>query len=69
MSPFSLEQPSTICPFSHLGCQMTFENIRFRLGLPPVDTGVLNGLLMLQNSLNDFAVAPLSLATPGILAL
>ena len=40
----------------------------------PVDPSVPNGLLMLQNSLNDFvntnlAVAPLSLATPGILAL
>ena len=60
MCPFSLEQPSTICPFSHLGCrlQKTSQKICFRLGLPPppppVDTCVPNGLLMLRNSLNDF---------------
>ena len=55
MCPFSLEQPSTICAFSHLGCplQKTSQNIPFRLSLPPVDTGVPNGLLMLRNSLND----------------
>ena len=47
-----LVQPSTICPFSHL--QKTSQNIPFRLGLPPADTGVPNGLLMLQNNLNDF---------------
>ena len=52
MCPFSLEQPSTICPFSYL--QKTSQNIPFRLGLSPVDTGVPNGLLMLRNSLNDF---------------
>ena len=34
--------------------QKTSQNIPFRLGLPPVDTGVPNSLLMLQNSLNDF---------------
>ena len=27
----------------------------FRLGLPPVDTGVPNCLLMLRNDFNDFA--------------
>ena len=32
------------------------KNIPFRLGLPPVDTGVPNGLLLLQNSLNDFVL-------------
>ena len=31
------------------------QNIPFRLGLPPIDTGVPNGLLMLWNSLKDFA--------------
>ena len=57
MCPFSLEQPSAICPFSHLGChlQKTSQDIPFRLGLSPVDTGVPNGLLMLRNSLKDFA--------------
>ena len=49
---FSLEQPSTLCPFSHL--QKTSQNIPFRLGLSPVDTGVPNGWYMLRNSLNDF---------------
>ena len=50
-------KPSTICPFSHLGChlQKRSQNIPFRLGLPPIDTGVPNGLLMLRNSLKDFA--------------
>ena len=47
-APFSLEQPSTICPFSHL--QKTSQNIPFQLGLRPVDTCVPNGLLMLRNS-------------------
>ena len=57
MCPFSLQQPSTICPFSHLGChlQKTSQNIPFQLGLPPVDTGVPNCLLMLRNDFNDFA--------------
>ena len=52
----SLAQPPTICPFSHLGChlQKTSQNIPFQLGLPPVDTGVPNGLLMLRNSFKDF---------------
>ena len=56
LRPFSLEQPFTICPFSHLGChiQKTYQNIPFRLGLSPVDTGAPNGLLMLRNSFNDF---------------
>ena len=51
----SLEQPSTICPFSHLAChlQKTSQNIPFRLGLSPVDTGVPNGMLMLRNIFND----------------
>ena len=31
-----------------------FKTYLFRLGLPPVDTGVRNGLLMLRNSFNDF---------------
>ena len=56
-SSFSLEQPSTICPFSHFGChlQRMSQNVPFRLGLlPPLDTGVPNGLLMLQNSFNNF---------------
>ena len=53
MCPFSLEQPSTIRPYSHL--QKTSQNIPFQLGLPPVDTGVPNSLLMLRNSLKDFA--------------
>ena len=34
--------------------EKTSQNIPFRLGLSPVDTGVPNGLLMLRNSLNDF---------------
>ena len=57
MCPFSLEQPSTICAFSHLGChlQKTSQNIPFRFGLSPVDTGVPYCLLMLRNSLKDFA--------------
>ena len=43
-------------PFSHLGChlQKKSQNIPVRLGLPPVDTGVPNALLMLWNSLSDF---------------
>ena len=47
----------------------------FRLGLPPVDTGVPNCLWILWNDFNSFAfehdlaVAPLSLAMPGILVL
>ena len=55
-TPSLWNKPSTICPFSHLGChlQKTSQNIPFRLGLPPVDTSVPNGLLMLRNSLNDF---------------
>ena len=77
MCPFSLEQPSTICPFSHLSChlQKTSQNIPFRLSLPPVDTGVPNGLLMygiasMTSYLKtDLAVVPLSLATSGILVL
>ena len=54
---FSLEQPSTNCAFSHLGChlQKTSQNIPFRLGLPPVDTGVPYCLLMSRNDFNDFA--------------
>ena len=53
---FSLEQPSAVCPFSHFSChlQKTSQYIPVRLGLPPVDTIVPNGLLMLRNSLNDF---------------
>ena len=55
--PFSLEQTSTICAFSHLGCHLhkTSQNIPFRLGLPPMDTGVPYCLLMLRNNFNDFA--------------
>ena len=55
-APSLSEQPSTNCPFSHLGChlQKTSQNIPFRLGLPPVDTGVPNCLLMLRNGFNDF---------------
>ena len=30
------------------------QNIPFQLDLPPLDTGVPNGLLMLRTSLNDF---------------
>ena len=39
------------------GChlQKTSQNIPFRLGLPPVDTGVPYCLLMLRNDFNDFA--------------
>ena len=57
MCTFSLEQPSPICPFSHLGChlQKTSQNIPFQLGLTPLDTGVPNCLLMSRNSLTDFA--------------
>ena len=40
-------------PRCHL--QKTSQNIPFRLGLPPVDTGVPNSLLMLRNSLKDLA--------------
>ena len=42
MCPCSLQQPSTICPFIHLGyhLQKTSQNIPFQLGLPPVDTDV-----------------------------
>ena len=56
LCPFSLEQPSTICPFSHLEChlQKTSQNIPFLLGLPPIDTAVPRGPLMLRNSFNDF---------------
>ena len=56
LRPFSVEQPSSICPFSLLGCHRlkTSQNTPFRLGLPPVDTGVPNSLLMLRNSLSDF---------------
>ena len=56
MCPFSLEQPYTISPSSHLGChlQKTYQNIPFRLDLSPVDTGVPYCLLMLRKNFNDF---------------
>ena len=57
MCPLSLEQPSSISLFSHLGfhLQKASQNIPFRLGLPPIDTGVPYCLLMLWNDFNDFA--------------
>ena len=76
-TPSLWNKPSTICPFSHLGChlQKTSENIPFRLGLCPTDTGGPTacwcyGIASTTLYLNtDLAVVPLSLATPGILAL
>ena len=60
MWPFSLEQPSTICPFSHLGChlQKTSQNIPFWLGLPPPPRRNRCALLpvdVTRNDFNDFA--------------
>ena len=51
----SVEQPATICKFSHLGChlQKTSQNIPFQLGLLPVDTGVPNGLFVVSCNLAD----------------
>ena len=78
LSPFSLKQPSTICLFSHLSCYLkeTSQNISFWLGLSPVDTSISQasccscGKASSTSLLNtDLAVAPLSLAPLGILAL
>ena len=57
MCPFSLEQPSTSVrsATSVATFRRCLKNIPFQLGLPPVDTGVPNCLLMLQNDFNDFA--------------
>ena len=52
--PFSLEQPSIICPFSHLSCylQETSQNKSFLiLAFSPVDTSAPDGpVWCLQNS-------------------
>ena len=47
--------PLSVCSATSVATfEKTSQNIPFRLGVPHVDTGVPNGLLMLQNSLNDF---------------
>ena len=54
----SLEQPPSVCPFSHFSCclQETPEDTSLWLGLSPIDTGIPDSLLMLQSCFFDLAV-------------
>ena len=56
--PTQVEQPPAVCPFSHFSfyLQETSEDTSLWLGLFPIDTGMPDGLLMLQNCFFNFAV-------------
>ena len=52
----SLEQPRTVCPFSHFSCYLISEDTSLWLDLSPIDTVTPHGLLLLRNCFLDFAV-------------
>ena len=56
----SLEQPATVCPFSHFSCylQETSADIYLWLGLSPLDTGTPDSPLMPWNCFIDSAIGP-----------
>ena len=61
--PLSVRSASSVATFKkYLKTSLWF-------GLSPIDTVTPHSLLMLRNCFLDFAVVPLSLASPGILAL
>ena len=55
---FSLEQPATVCPFSHFSCclQETSEDTSVWPSFSPIVISTLDGPLMLRKCLIDIAV-------------